>query len=82
MNETTTIANMEELTISSENLSKDDWLDCIAEGIDELPVTERLIISLFFYEGLTIKEIALVLEMSEQEVSKIHYDTVLELLKR
>jgi RNA polymerase sigma factor for flagellar operon FliA len=41
-----------------------------------------LIISLYYYEGLTIKEIALVLEMPESEVSKIHYNTVLELLKR
>lgn len=82
MNETTTLANLDGLGISPESLEKDDWLDCLAEGIDGLPVTERLIISLFYYEGLSIKEIALVLEMSEPEVSKIHYDTVLELLKR
>lgn len=82
MNETTTVANVKGLSISPGTLDKEDWLDCLAEGIDDLPVTERLIISLFYYEGLTIKEIALVLEMSEPEVSKIHYDTVLELLKR
>lgn len=82
MTETTTIANMEGLNIPPRKLEKDDWLDCIAEGIDELAATERLIISLFYYEGLTIKEISMVLEMPEAEVSKIHYDTVLELLKR
>ncbi len=82
MNETTTVVNVEGLNISPESLDKEDWLDCLAEGIDDLPVTERLIISLFYYESLTIKEIALVLEMAESEVSKIHYDTVLELLKR
>ena len=81
MNEPSTVANLEKLPISPETLRKEDWLDCLAEGIDELPVTERLIISMFYYEGLTIKEIALVLEMSESEVSRIHYDTVLELLK-
>ena len=81
MNEPSTVANLEKLSISPETLRKEDWLDCLVEGIDELPVTERLIISMFYYEGLTIKEIALVLEMSESEVSKIHYDTVLELLK-
>ena len=36
----------------------------------------------FIYENLTIQEIALVLELSESEVSKIHHETVLELLKR
>ena len=82
MNETAAIANIEELNLGPIKLEKDDWLDCIAEGIDELPVTERLIISLFYYEGLTIKEISLVLEMPESEISRIHYDTVLELLKK
>ncbi len=82
MNERATISNLEELGIEPETIQKETWLDCIAEGIDELSVTERLIISLFYYEGLNIKEIALVLEMSESEVSKIHYNTVLELLKR
>ena len=82
MSETTAAPNIERVDISPKNLKKDDWLDCIAEGIDDLSVTERLIISLFYYESLTIKEISLVLEMPESEVSKIHYDTVLELLKR
>ena len=81
MNEPSTVANLEGLSISPESLRKEDWLNCLAEGIDELPVTERLIISMFYYEDLTMKEIALVLEMSESEVSRIHYDTVLELLK-
>jgi len=82
MNERATVSNLEELGIEPETIQKETWLDCITEGIDELPVTERLIIALFYYEGLTIKEIALVLEMPEAEVSKIHYNTVLELLKR
>ena len=82
MNERTTVAKLEDLGIEPEIIEKENWLDCIAEGIDELPVTKRLIISLFYYEGLTIKEIALVLEMPESEVSKVHYNTVLELLKR
>ena len=81
MNEPSTVANLEGLAILPETLRKEDWLNCLAEGIDELTVTERLIISMFYYEDLTIKEIALVLEMSESEVSRIHYDTVLELLK-
>ena len=82
MNERTTVSNLEELGIEPESIEKETWLDCIAEGIDELSVEERLIISLFYYEGLTIQEIALVLEMPESEISKIHYNTVLELLKR
>jgi RNA polymerase sigma factor for flagellar operon FliA len=82
MNERTTVAKLEDLGVQPEAIEQETWLDCIAAGIDELPVQKRLIISLYYYEGLTIKEIALVLEMPESEVSKIHYNTVLELLKR
>ena len=77
-----TTANLGELGISTGNIEKENWLDCLAEGIDDLPTTERVIISLFYYENLTIQEIALVLEMPESEVSKIHHETVLELIKR
>ncbi|HCG71932.1 MAG TPA: hypothetical protein DE038_01360 [Nitrospina sp.] len=75
-------ATIADLYISPENMEKENWLDCLAEGIDDLPTTERVIISLFYYENLTIQEIALVLEMPESEVSKIHHETVLELIKR
>ena len=75
-------ADLEELYISPGQTEKENWLGCLAEGIDNLPRTERVIISLFYYENLTIQEIALVLELSESEVTKIHHDTVLELLKR
>ena len=75
-------ATIADLYISPENMEKENWLDCLAEGIDDLPTIERVIISLFYYENLTIQEIALVLEMPESEVSKIHHETVLELLKR
>ena len=71
-----------DLYISPENMEKENWLDCLAEGIDDLPTIERVIISLFYYENLTIQEIALVLEIPESEVSKIHHETVLELIKR
>ena len=74
----TTIADL----YISPKMEKENWLDCLAKGIDDLPTTERVIISLFYYENLSIQEIALVLEMPESEVSKIHHETVLELIKR
>ena len=52
MNERTTVAKLEDLGIEAETIEKENWLDCIAEGIDELPVTKRLIISLFYYSIL------------------------------
>ena len=37
MNETTTVANLDELGIVPGNMEKESWLDCLAEGIDDLP---------------------------------------------
>ena len=41
MNEPSTVANIEKLTISPETLRKEDWIDCHAEGIQKLPETEQ-----------------------------------------
>jgi RNA polymerase sigma factor FliA len=40
--------------------------------IDQLPGNERTVLSLYYYEELTMKEIAVVLEVSESRVSQIH----------
>lgn len=40
--------------------------------IDALPSAERTVLSLYYYEELTMKEIAAVLEVSESRVSQIH----------
>jgi len=44
----------------------------LGEIIDQLPGNERTVLSLYYYEELTMKEIAAVLELSESRVSQIH----------
>ncbi len=44
----------------------------LAEVIDELPDKERLVITLYYYEELMLKEIAEILRVSESRVSQIH----------
>jgi len=44
----------------------------LGEIIDELPRSERTVLSLYYYDELTMKEIAAVLEVSESRVSQIH----------
>jgi RNA polymerase sigma factor for flagellar operon FliA len=44
----------------------------LAEAIDNLPERERLVVSLYYYEELTLKEIGKVLNVSESRVSQIH----------
>jgi RNA polymerase sigma factor for flagellar operon FliA len=51
----------------------------IAKAIDSLPEKERLMISLYYYEELTMKEIGEVLSITESRVSQIHSKAVFRL---
>ena len=60
-----------------ENTPEDDLLDkekkeLLAEIIDALPDKERLVITLYYYEGLLLKEIADIMQVTESRVSQIH----------
>lgn len=51
----------------------------LARAIDELPERERTVIALYYYENLTQKEIAAVLEVTESRICQIHTKAVLRL---
>ena len=44
----------------------------LAESLAELPDRERMMLSLYYYDGLTLKEIGAVMGVSESRVSQIH----------
>ncbi|HEY3329445.1 MAG TPA: FliA/WhiG family RNA polymerase sigma factor [Capsulimonadaceae bacterium] len=48
-------------------------------GIERLPERERLVIALYYYEGLTFKEIGKVLTVSESRVYQLHTQAVLRI---
>jgi RNA polymerase sigma factor for flagellar operon FliA len=47
-------------------------LDCLSEK-------ERLVLALYYYEGLTMKEIAKILDYTESRISQIHNKAILKL---
>jgi len=51
----------------------------IAEVLAQLSDKERLVVSLYYYEELTQKEIAEVLELSEGRVSQLHSQALIKL---
>ena len=53
--------------------------EIIAKAIDTFPEKERLMVSLYYYEELTMKEIGAVLDITESRVSQIHSKAVLHL---
>ncbi len=54
----------------------------IAEAIRRLPERERLVIALYYYENLTLREIGDVLSVTESRVSQLHTKAVLRLRSR
>ena len=46
--------------------------ETLASAIESLPEKERLVITLYYYEGLLLKEIADILHVTESRVSQIH----------
>jgi len=48
-------------------------------GINALPEREKLVIALYYYEGLTLKEIGEVMQISESRVCQIHTEAMLRL---
>lgn len=54
----------------------------LAMAIDSLPEREKLVLSLYYDEELNLKEIGLVLGVSESRISQIHSQAALRLKKK
>jgi RNA polymerase sigma factor for flagellar operon FliA len=63
-------------------LDMGDLKDRIAESIARLPEREKLVIALYYYENLTLREIGEVLGVTESRVSQLHTKAVLRLRSR
>ncbi|QTX31641.1 FliA/WhiG family RNA polymerase sigma factor [Aminithiophilus ramosus] len=53
-------------------LERDEERSRVASALVDLPERERLLLSLYYYEGLTLKEIGEVLGVTESRVSQLH----------
>jgi RNA polymerase sigma factor for flagellar operon FliA len=51
----------------------------LAKHIEDLPEKEKLVISMYYSDEMTMKEIGLTLEITESRVSQIHSQAVLRL---
>jgi len=63
--------------LGHDKIRRKDVLDYVSKGLSR---EERLILVLYYYEELTLKEIGIVLDLSESRISQIH-STILEGLR-
>ena len=77
-----TIRRIDTVSRDDENalksIERQELVDNVAKVISTLSEQERLVVALYYYEELTLKEIGLVLKVSESRVSQIHTTTILK----
>ena len=62
-----------------EALNLQDLKKALVGAITELPEKERLVLSLYYYDELTMKEVGKVLSLTESRISQLHTQAVLRL---
>jgi len=60
-------------------LESQEIYEIVGRAIERLPEKERIVVSLYYHEELTMKEIGQVLSLTESRVSQIHTKAVLRL---
>ncbi len=81
------VGNLLQVNHSGHALNPQDSLDLIetkniiAQTIDRLPKNERTVVALYYYEELTMKEIAEIMGNTESRVSQLHTKAVIRLRK-
>ena len=61
------------------NLTEAELREAIAEAIASLPEREKIVVTLYYYEELTLREIGDVLGVTESRVSQLHTKAILRL---
>jgi RNA polymerase sigma factor for flagellar operon FliA len=67
---------------SPDPLDEAEWIlrkESLAKAIERLPEREGLVVALYYYEGLTVKEIAKIMKVSPSRISQLHTKAVVRL---
>jgi RNA polymerase sigma factor for flagellar operon FliA len=66
----------------AENLNREQLKTILAEAIRNLSEKEQIVISLYYYEELTLKEIGQVLNLTESRICQIHSAALIKMKNR
>ncbi len=65
-----------------DKITYEETRDMLAKAIDSLPEQERLTLSLYYFDELTMKEVGTILNVSESRVCQVHSSAILRLRNR
>lgn len=63
-------------------MEKEEMKKILVETLEQLTENERKVITLYYYEDLTLKEISRILEVSESRVSQLHTKALQKMKKK
>ena len=69
----------ESVTNADDVIAQRELRDVIVGALDELTEKERLVLTLYYYEELTLREIGEILEVTESRVCQIHTKAIFRL---
>ena len=71
---------IDEKAVDPESKAHEIYLkECLSQGIERLTNKERTVVSLFYYEELSLSEIAEVMELTPSRISQLHSKAILRL---
>jgi RNA polymerase sigma factor for flagellar operon FliA len=53
--------------------------DILGDAIEKLPEKEKMVLTLYYYEELTLKEISAIMKVSESRISQLHTKAIMRL---
>lgn len=78
-----TLASLADPSESPEEaLEKEQMRRVLVEAIEHLPKNERLVLSLYYYDQITMQEIGAVMGLRQARISQLHSQAVLRLRRR
>jgi RNA polymerase sigma factor for flagellar operon FliA len=57
----------------------DEMRNILGDAIEKLPEKERTVLTLYYYEELTLKEISAIMKVSESRISQLHTKAIMRL---
>jgi len=62
-----------------DDIEKRELIETVTDILTKLSEQERLVIALYYYEELTLREIGMVLDVTESRISQIHTSAILKI---
>jgi RNA polymerase, sigma 28 subunit, SigD/FliA/WhiG len=56
--------------------------ETLADAIEKLPEKERMVVTLYYFEELTLKEISQIMKVSESRISQLHTKAIMRMRSR